>query len=193
MERHEISTATVGDIDLDTFRSFMLAQGKNMEEEPQLDLNNDLCNAEVCDSINKTLRPTLYGLMVFGRDPQGHPNTTSMFIQCAAYAGIDRSADVLSAGEGKGRLDEQVTRAMGWFRSLGRKELYQGSHRIDIPIVPENVLQEALVNAVIHRDYAFMGTQVLLEKFDNRVEVISPGTLPNPMTVERARCAGAPR
>ena len=147
----------------------------------------------MCDRLDGTLRPTLYGLMVFGRDPQRYPHTTSLFIQCTAYAGADRAAGVLSVGEGKGRLDEQVTRSMGWFRSLGRREAYPGLRRTDIPLVPEAALREALVNAVIHRDYALTGSQVLLEVFDDRIDVTSPGALPNHLTVEQARSGGAPR
>ena len=156
-EKRTVSSATARDIDADAFRSFMQAQGKRTEGEPQPDIDQDLSNASVCDWLDGALRPTLYGLMVFGRDPQGHPHTTSLFIQCAAYAGTHRASDVLSAGEGKGRLDEQVNRSMGWFRSLGRRESYRGPYREDIPLLPEEVLREALVNAVIHRDYALTG------------------------------------
>ncbi len=192
-EQRTVSSATARDIDASAFRSFMQAQGKRTEGEPQPDIDQDLRNASVCDWLDGVLRPTLYGLMVFGRDPQGHPHTTSLFIQCAAYAGASRASDVLSAGEGKGRLDEQVNRSMGWFRSLGRREIYRGLYREDIPSVPEEVLREALVNAVIHRDYALTGSQVLLEVFDDRIDVTSPGTLPNHMTVDQARSGGSPR
>ena len=192
-EQRTVSSATARDIDIGAFRSFMQAQGKRTEGEPQPDVDQDLRNASVCEWLDGALRPTLYGLMVFGRDPQGHPHTTSLFIQCAAYAGADQAADVLSAGEGKGRLDEQVNRAVGWFLSLGRRESYRGLYRKDIPSVPEEVLREALVNAVIHRDYALTGSQVLLEVFDDRINVTSPGALPNHMTVEQARSGGSPR
>ena len=44
-----------------------------------------------------------------------------------------------------------------------------------------------------HRDYAITGSQVLLEVFEHRVDVTSPGTLPNHMTVERVRAGANPR
>lgn len=192
-EQQTIPSATAGNVDLDAFRSFMQAQGKRMDEEPQPDIETDLENASVCGRLDGELRLTLYGLMAFGRDPQGHPHTASLLIQCAAYVGANRAGVVASVGEAKGRLDEQVTRAMGWFRSLGRTEAYRGLHRTDVPLVPEEALREALVNAVIHRDYALTGSQVMLEAFDDRIDVTSPGTLPNHMTVEQARSGGAPR
>ena len=192
-EQQIISSGTVSDIDIGVFRSFMRAQGVRMEGGPQPDIEDDLRNASVCDQLNGVLRPTLYGVMVFGRDSQGHPSTRSFFVQCAAYDGTTRASDVLSAGEGKGRLDEQVNRAVGWFRSLGRGEKYRGLYRQDIPLLPEELLREALVNAVIHRDYALIGSQVLLEVFSDRIDVTSPGTLPNHMTVQQARSGGVPR
>ena len=192
-EKQVIASATADDIDKNAFRTYMRAQGMRMEDEPQPAEESDLRNASVCDRLNGTLRPTLYGLMVFGKDPQGFAHTTSLFIQCARYGGGDQASDVLSAGESRGRLDEQVHRSIGWFRSLGRKETYRGLYREDVPLIPEEALREALVNAVIHRDYAIAGSQVMLEVFDDRIVVTSPGALPNHMTIEQAQMGGAPR
>ncbi len=192
-EKQIIPSANVDDIDFGAVRSFIRAQGLDTDAAPQPAREDDLRNASIVDELDGVLRPTLYGLMVFGRDPQAYAHTLSLFVQCSAYGGPDRAAEVLSAGEGRGRLQDQVQRAMGWFRSLGRRETYDGIHRRDIPPVPELALREALVNAVIHRDYAVTGSQVMLEVFDDRVVVTSPGALPNHMTVDQARQGGAPR
>ena len=192
-EQQIIPTAALDDIDFGAVRSYMQAQGLDTEQVPQPARRDDLRNASVVDELAGVLRPTLYGLMVFGRDPQAYPHTLSLFVQCAAYGGADQAAEVLSAGEAKGRLADQVSRAMGWFRSLGRRESFEGLRRSDLPPLPEQALREALVNAVIHRDYAITGSQILLEVFDDRVAVTSPGALPNHMTVEQARGGGAPR
>ena len=191
-ERQIIPSAVVDDIDFGAVRAFMKAQGLETDEAPQPAREDDLRNASVAEELAGVLRPTLYGLMVFGRDPQAFPHTLSLFVQCAAYGGVDQAAEVLSAGEGRGRLEDQVQRAVGWFRSLGRREVYDGLRRRDVPPMPESALREALVNAVI-RDYAVTGSQILLEVFDDRVAVTSPGALPNHMTVEQARRGGAPR
>ncbi len=192
-EQQTIPSATLDDIDLGAFWKFMRSQGKHLDDSPQLNIESDLLNASVCDRLNDGLHPTLYGLMVFGRNPQGHRNTTSFFIQCVAYAGTDQSTKVLSSGEGKGRIDEQVERSVGWFQSLGRREELNGLRRTDCPLIPDGVLREVLVNAVIHRDYALTGSQIMFEVFDDRIDVTSPGALPNHMTVEQARSGGAPR
>lgn len=192
-EDQTVVSAQAADIDLDAFRSFMKAQGMQIDAESEVSIDDDLRNAWVCADLDGVLRPTLYGLMVFGRSPHSHRHTGSMFIQCAAYDGTDRSCDVLSVGEAKGRLDEQVERAVDWFNSLGRREVYGALRRVDVPRVPIEVLREALVNAVIHRDYAIIGSHVQLEVFSDRIDITSPGALPNHMTVEQARSSGAPR
>ena len=192
-EQQIIPSATVDDIDFSAVRAFMQAQGLDVDAVPQPAREKDLLVASAADEVDGVLRPTLYGIMVFGRQPQAHPHTHNLFVQCTRYDGRDQSADVLSAAESTGRLEDQVHQCMGWFRSLGRREEYRGIRRTDIPMVPETALREAVVNAVVHRDYAITGSQVLLEVFADRIVVTSPGALPNHMTVERARGGGAPR
>ena len=123
--------------------------------------------------------PPLYGLMAFGKNPQTHPHTNNLFIQCAAYEGTDHGSDVVLVGESKGRLVEQVRRTGDWVRSLGWRERYHDFIREDIPIIPNNILREVLVNAVIHRDYGITGSKVQVEIFSDRIDVTSPGALPN--------------
>ena len=96
-----------------------------------------LRNRRILAEFDGTRRPTLYGLMAFGREPQAHPQTTSFFVQCAAYSGEDRASEVILTSEGKGRLDEQVRRAAGWVRGLGWTERYHGLEREDRPLIPE--------------------------------------------------------
>ena len=92
--------------------------------------------------------------------------------------------------EAKGRLDEQVASALGWVREFGRRERYVGIVREDIPLLPAAAIREAVVNAVAHRDYAIVGSKIQLEVFSDRVEVTSPGALPNHLSVDALRQGG---
>ena len=192
-EEQVIRAATIDDVDHHAFRAYLRAQGLDIDDDPQPPLEEDARNAGVVALSDGNLHPTLYGVMVFGRDPQNHPQTSSFFIQCAAYAGLDRAADVIGVAEAKGRLEDQVNRSIGWCRSLGRREIYRGIVREDVPLVPESALREALVNAVIHREYAITGSSVLFEVFGDRIDVTSPGSLPNHMEVESVRAGSRPR
>ena len=192
-EKQIIQAAGVGDIDIEEFRSFQRRRGIETEEESQPSDEDDLRNACVVAEDGRALHPTLYGLMAFGKSPQMHPQTGSFWIKCVAYAGADRASGDILIGDAKGRLVEQAQRALGWMEALGRTETYDGVFRQERPLIPRKALREALVNAVAHRDYALIGASVMLEVFSHRVEVTSPGTLPNHMTADSVINGSLPR
>ena len=191
--RRAIQDAAPDHIDLGAFFAYLRRLGFDTEAAPQPDREGDLRNRDVLVEIGGELRATLYGAMAFGRYPQRYPQTRNFRIECVAYAGDDRATDVLQVAEAAGRLDEQVERAVGWFLGLGHSESYEGLVRQDRYLLPRAAIREALVNAVVHRDYAITGSKILLEVFDGRVDVTSPGALPNHMTVEAVRAGANPR
>ncbi|MFM2246094.1 MAG: hypothetical protein RL071_2168 [Pseudomonadota bacterium] len=183
-----------GDIDPEAFREMMRRRGVDLEDAEPLPWETDLRNREViAEDVDGELRATLYGLLCFGKDPQRPRATRHCAIDLVAYAGTDRGDPVLAAGEARGRLDEQVAGAERWLRSLGRQERYAGIHREDIWAVPLDAFREGVVNAVAHRDYAIRGSKVLCEVFDDRVVIMSPGSLPNHKRLEAVRAGGTPR
>ena len=192
-EERVIQAATVAEIDVQSFRSYLAGQGFETDEGPQPDIENDLRNRNVIADLGGALHPTLYGIMAFGKEPQRYPQTGNFRVECVAYDGQDRASDVLQVADGRGTLDEQVQRSVGWFMGLGRSETYDGLIRQDRWLLPRPAIREALVNAVVHRDYAITGSKVLLEVFSDRVDVSSPGSLPNHMSVESVRAGGVPR
>ena len=184
---------TVADIDGQAFRSYLRRLGLDTEAEPQPTTEDDLRNRMVLRELDGGLRPTLYGVMAFGKEPQSLPQTGSFWVDCVSYAGEDRSADIVLTGEAKGRLDEQVTRAIGWAQGIGRFETWRGLYREDRHLIPLKAVREALVNAVVHRSYAVTGAKSFLEVFHDRIDITSPGSLPNHMRVENVRSGGNPR
>ena len=192
-EERAIHGATVDHIDMHSFRSYLSRLGFDIEEEPQPHGDDDLRNRGVLIEIGGELLATLYGMLAFGTDPQRYPQTRNFRVECVAYAGGDRASDVLQVADAAGRLDDQVSRAVGWFLGLSRFESYRTLIREDRHLLPRAAIREALVNAVAHRDYAITGSKVLVEVFDDRVDVTSPGALPNHMTVERVRAGANPR
>ena len=192
-EERSIQAGVPAHIDLQRFRSYLHALGLDTEEEPQPDEEDDLRNRGVLTELGGALHPTLYGVLVFGKEPQRYPQTRSFRVECVAYEGDDRASRVLQVADAAGCLDEQVQRAAGWFAGLGRFESYRGLMREDRPLLPQPAIREALVNAVVHRDYAITGSKVLFEVFSRRVDVTSPGTLPNHTRVESVRAGAHPR
>jgi len=192
-EEQIVPGTSPSDLDLEVFELFLRRLGLDLDEEPRLEPVDDLRNRGVVRLEGDAPRLTLYGLLCFGRQPQSFASTRSAWIHMTAYAGLDRTGEVLLSGEAKGRVDEQVEKAIGWIKVLGIQEEYGPVERKDHYLVPLRALREALVNAVVHRDYAVLGSKILLEVFDDRVVVTSPGVLPNHTTVESALAGGHPR
>lgn len=65
--------------------------------------------------------------------------------------------------------------------------LEDGARRVEKPTYPDEVIRESVVNALIHRDYLLANTDIELAIYEDRLEIISPGKLPNGITPERMR------
>ena len=63
----------------------------------------------------------------------------------------------------------------------------EGFRRIDGWEYPESVVREAVVNALAHRDYSIAGTDITLAIYSDRMEIQSPGKLPNTVTPDGMR------
>ena len=65
--------------------------------------------------------------------------------------------------------------------------LSHGTSRVEQADYPEEVIREALINAAVHRDYLLSATDIELSIYEDRLEIISPGKLPNGITPDRMR------
>ena len=63
----------------------------------------------------------------------------------------------------------------------------QGGRRVERPVYPRDALREGIVNALIHRDYLLTSTDIELAVYSSRLEIVSPGRLPNGITPDRMR------
>lgn len=79
-------------------------------------------------------------------------------------------------------LLEEFEQFFGKNTKLGA--VIEGMHRIDIPEYPIKAIREGFVNALAHRNYDLTGSCITFYIYDNRIEIISPGSLPYPMTLE---------
>ena len=192
-EERTIQGADASHLDLQKFGAFLAAQGLNVTDDPQPEAESDLRSCGALADAGGELRPTVYGVLAFGKEPQKYTQTAGFWIEGVAYEGTDRASDVLQVGEAKGTADEQVNRAVGWFAGLGRFETYGEVLREDRRLLPSKAIREALVNAVTHRDYAIIGTNILLEVFADHVDVTSRGALPNHMDVQHVFRGALPR
>lgn len=127
--------------------------------------------------------PTQAAVVAFAREPM--PNYPQCALRLARFRGVTKAEF----------FDQQQLTGHA-FLLLREAQLFLRRHlpvsgrfepgvlqRIDEPLFPPLALREALVNALIHRDYAIYGGAVNVAIFDDRVEIISAGTLPFGLTV----------
>jgi ATP-dependent DNA helicase RecG len=133
------------------------------------------------------LRPTVAGVLMASRDPRRWlPNA---FIQAVAYRGTEILLDAgphyqLDARDITGPLDQQALGACHFVARNMRVEAIKQMGRRDLPQYDMAAVFEAVVNAVAHRDYSIYGAKIRLRLFSDRLELYSPGAIPNTMTVE---------
>ena len=131
--------------------------------------------------------------LLFANNPQkALPHASIVF---AVFSGCDKTSDLIDKKEITGAINEQVDNALGLVNLyLKRSSKVEGAVRVEDVLIPEKVLREALVNALVHRDYSMLNQKSSVYIFDDRVEITNPGGLPNTLTVEKLRYGhSAPR
>ncbi|MCP5103204.1 MAG: hypothetical protein GY950_07495 [bacterium] len=129
---------------------------------------------------------TLAGLLLFGDSPQSYK---PMFnIQCASFLGNEVAGTQFRDKENiDGHFMAIYKKALGFLnRNLRKIQKGKSFNTPGVLEIPGIVLEELLVNALVHRDY-FIQSSIKLFIFDNRVEIISPGKLPNTLTIEKIK------
>ncbi len=127
-------------------------------------------------------RSTVAGVLLCTRNPEQW--LPSACISATRYRGKDRASGQIDAQEITGPLNRQIADAVAFavrnMQVAARKE----PARVDLPQYSDKALFESLVNAVAHRDYSVRASKIRLSMFEDRLEIQSPGSLPNNLTVE---------
>lgn len=130
-----------------------------------------------------TLRATVSGILMALDTPESF--MSSAFIQAVCYRGTERNAAYqLDAKDITGPLDVQIRDACKFVERNMRVFAVKAPNRIETPQFSMNAVFEAVVNAVAHRDYSIYGSRIRLHLFSDRLEIFSPGAIPNTMTIE---------
>lgn len=134
------------------------------------------------------MRPTVAGILMATDDPRRWmPNA---FVQAVAYRGTQVRSSTspdpyqLDAADLSGPLDVQVRDACAFVAKNMKVAAFKDVGRMDRPMFDMTAVFEAMVNAVAHRDYSIHGAKIRLRLFADRLELYSPGRLPNTMTIE---------
>jgi predicted HTH transcriptional regulator len=179
----EVYGSGIGDLDKDAFSAYFVKEfgvpfeGKGLDYEGALRVKRVMRNGQV----------TLGGLLFFGVDPQ---SVKPMFtIKVVSYFGNDMGGSQYRSkpADLRGTIPELFSRCMDWLRgNLRSVQDGQNFNSIGHLEINEEALVELVENALIHRDY-FKSAPIRVLLFDNRLEIISPGRLPNSLTVEEMK------
>jgi ATP-dependent DNA helicase RecG len=191
-----VSGARLADLDLRRLRDYFgrVRQQETPDEGDEAGWQRLLLNTEIM--VDEGV--TLWGLLLFGTSPNRFLPFAG--IEAVAFPGVDKDYAAreratlrgpMTALIGEGGLVENglVEQALEFIRRnvAAKTILEDGARRIEVPVYPAEVLREAVVNALIHRDYLLTSTDIELAIYSDRLEVISPGRLPNGITPARMR------
>lgn len=173
---------SIADVDLEYFRRFFKTQFDQELEDQALSLGQVLSNMRLL--VDSGL--TVAGVLLFARDPR--PFLPAFHVKAVCYPGDDiHVTRYLDSADVFGRLQTQFEEALSFvLRNLRWEQNGRGVNTTGQVEIPKIVLEELLANALIHRDY-FVSAPIRIFVFRDRVEIISPGHLPNNLTVANIR------
>lgn len=165
--------------DLDTEKLSLFFE----QETGQEIAGKDLLNLKILKKVDDKLLPTVGGILLAGKKPYNEfcgincarfkGNTTSIFIDKKHFTGslIDIVEQTISFAKNYIPLHAKIV-------EIRRKERYE---------LPIEAIREAVLNAVMHRDYSYSGSDIKFAIFDDIIEITSPGTLPNTLTIDEIK------
>lgn len=170
----------------DLYRRF-ITEGATADEIEDLLLKRRVLVKE--DGQN---RASVAGVLMCHETP--HEYLYNSFIQAVFYLSKEKDANhQLDAQDFKGPLDQQIIDAVRFVKRYNAVAARKDIGRIDYPEYSMRAVFEAIVNAVVHRDYSRTASKIRLFMFDDRLELYSPGALANTLTVENLRYSQATR
>jgi predicted HTH transcriptional regulator len=176
----EIYETGIKDIDARLFSEYFNKEFEMTYEEKGLTLEKSL----IAKKVMRNGHLTLAGLLFFGNKPQ---NVRPAFcIKAAMFAGNDIGGNNYRSKpeDFNGTIPELFKQGMMYVKSsIKYFQNGQGFNSSGVPEISIIALEEVLQNALIHRDY-FKNSPVRLLIFENRIEIISPGKLPNSLSVD---------
>lgn len=173
---------SLSDVDFDYFSAFFEREYGEKIEDQGIDLRQLLENM----NLMREGVLNLAGGLLFAQRPQFR--LPAFIVKAVCYSGTDIAEErYLSSDDISGKLAVVFQNAKGFvMNSLLRMQGERGINSLGAREVPDIVWEELIANALIHRDY-FISAPVRIMIYSDRVEIISPGHLPNNLTIENIK------
>ena len=169
------------------FRDFLRDVYKRDYPESKAELIQLLQNLNLATSTGVL---NLAGLLLFAEEPERYK--PQFVVKAIHYPGNDiHASEYLDSEDFAGPLRKLFDGAMAFIlRNLRKVQAGRGVNTSGVPEIPPVVFEELLVNALVHRDY-LISAPIRLFVFDDRIEIVSPGHLPDHLTVEHIRAGNS--
>ncbi len=180
-DREPVEAATVADLNK-TLLERTFDRAYDLSPRAMSGTQNEWDRLQRLNFINEAGEVTKAGVLTAGTYPQQF--FPRLVVDVAVHAGLEKSAPgaprFLDRTVCEGTLGEMVADAVGAVaKNLKRRSVVTGVGRVDELEIPEEVIREAVANALIHRDYSprHDGQAVSVDIFEDRIEVANPGGL----------------
>lgn len=171
------------DIDILLFRDSMQEMGLLMPEKSLEDYFSDkeqiaelVSPLFVKNSLDGILRPRNFTLLLFGKKSSITTNYPEAYTALSIYKGIDRSEPTAERYTLTGSVIEQAKRTVELLNTQAYTAFDKTSSKPNQVKYPIRALQEAVINAIVHRDYE-IPEPIRITVFSDRIEIKSPGSL----------------
>ncbi len=199
-EIRPVSGSSMNDLDRRRLRDYFVRvrEQEAPDDSDETSWRTLLINTEILSSEGDKAPTTIGGLLLFGKNPNRFLPQAGIDAVC--YPGTVKDYNAReratlrgpmvplfgAAGLVENGLVEQTLEFVR--RNTGSVTVLEDEvRRTERPDYPPQVVREVVVNALVHRDYLLSATDIELSIYDDRLEVISPGRLPNGITPERMR------
>jgi len=177
---------TADDIDYHFFDSFFEKEYEEAREDIGKPLSSLLENMNLCK--NSVLN--VAGALLFAKNPSF--KLPSFIVKAVSYPGTDIDVErYLDSRDITGKLSDVFSNTLGFFNAnLRHIQGKKGVNTTGDLEIPKIVFEELVANALIHRDY-FISAPVRIFLYSDRIEIISPGHLPNFLTIENIKAGNS--
>ena len=177
---------TIADIDMDYFRAFFQQRYGEALEKQEIPLEQIIQNMNLG---NKGVL-NLTGALLFAKTPSIRLPT--FIVKACCFPGLSIAVDSYKDSRDiTGKIADVFQQTLSFVQA--NIHHVQGDQTVNIsgmPEIPRIALEEIIVNALVHRDY-FISAPIRVFILDDRVEVISPGHLPNNLTIENIKAGNS--
>lgn len=177
--------ANLSMIDPSRIEAYYQRRFKRSFESDGLSYERLLVNLKLAVEVEDKIIPSNLGMLLFSERPEKVLN--GAVIDIAAYRHETADGETADTKRVSGPLSEQIAQVLRYFQTsplMATVSKKEAMGRLDLPAYVDTALQEAVVNAVVHRDYEVTGSQIIIRIFPDRVEIQNPGGLHNTLTEE---------